>query len=144
MQIALIPSQALSLCIHCCINFSTITDSDRGFLVICTNTTTTAFSALEPSATSSSRQQEKEKISQMVFQANPTENWSMGGPDWKILIFHIRIFMLDTISFSLEYPMYRCQMVHFGYEKKNFSWFELCQRDLGEFFVVESEKSHSV
>lgn len=56
------------------------------------------------------------------------------------LIPHVSIFMLDSTSFSLEYPMCRCQMVHFGYEKKNYTWSELLPDRPGRVFHNREQK----
>lgn len=68
----------------------------------------------------------------------------VGG--WAILFFfsqlipHVRIFILDSTSFSLECPMCRCQMVHFGHGSKNYTWSELLPDMLGMVFHMRQWK----
>lgn len=121
MQIVLIPSQALSCVFTDVLKFST------GFLIICPNTTTTTFTALEPSATSLPDNRTKRRFSEW-YSRQILKNWSMGGPERKGWIFHAGQYN------SLKCPVCRCQMVHFGYEEKNCSWSELLPERLGRIF----------
>lgn len=57
---------------------------------------------------------------------------------WAIIFYHnwylMSVFSCWIVQASLECPMCRCQMVHFGYEKKNCTWSELLPARLGRIF----------
>lgn len=57
---------------------------------------------------------------------------------WAIIFYHnwylMSVFSCWIVQASLECPMCRCQMVHFGYEKKNYTWSELLPARLGRIF----------
>lgn len=144
MQIVLIPSKLFPCVSTAVLKFSTITDSDRGFLVICSNTTTNAFTTLEPYATSSSRQQEKEHLLNCI-PGKPYTKLDQGWPRGERCEFFLSGFSYWTVKSSpLNTQCVDVRWYILAVKRKIILDLSCCQRGLGWFSVVESEKSHSV